>query len=1104
MKKFYILQRNALFKVCSKKTLKIMRLSIFLLFVTIFNVFGSMTYSQNARLNLDMKDATIQTVLNAIEGQSEFFFLFSSKMIDVNKKVDINVADRNITDVLDELLTGTDIKYAVRDKQILLFNKEADMSMILQQNQIAGTVTDEKGNPLPGVTVLVKGTTLGVLTDASGKYVISNPPKNAILIFSFVGMETQEISSISRMLIDVVLKEVTLGLEEVVVIGYGTQKKINLTGSVESIKGDQIVKQPVSQTSQALVGLIPGLTAIQSSGQPGEDNSTLRIRGTGSIGASNDPLVLIDGVAGDINSINPNDIDDISILKDAASASIYGSRASNGVILVTTKRAKSGKISINYSDYIGWQKVTTQRKFLGALDFLKYSGTTQAEIDKYAAGMISNPDLYPNTDWVSKLFTEHGFQQYHNLSISGGSESIKSLASISYMDQGSNIINYNYKRYNGRFNTDIKISKKIDINFDLSFNRSQTTSPSTSLSYIIEDAYRIPPIYSAVHSDGSWGDGWQGENPVAAARDGGNTTAQSNYLRGIIKVNFSPFKDLKFSVMYTPEYNDGYTSSMTKMYQTIIDWDAKTIRNYPNRNGLSQSNARSFTNNFNALATYNKTFNNHILSVLLGYEFIKYEYATFGASRQDFILDNYEVLDAGSAQTALNSGSATHSGLVSYFGRLNYSYKDKYLLEANLRSDASSRFAGGNRVGVFPSFSGGWRLSKEPFIVDLGLFSNLKLRASWGQLGNQQIGSDFPYSSSMALGSSNFLFNNVISTGATQDVLANSAIKWETTETTNFGLDAGFLNQKLTLTAEYYIRKTKDILLPLPIPLVMGLSPSIQNAGDVENKGLDFSLGWQDALGDFSYNARLNYSYVKNEVTNLSGVGPIISGNYITMVGSPIGSIYGYESIGIFQNQVAIDAASTQFGTLIPGNIQYKDQNGDGKINADDRVIIGDPFPKISYGLNLGAKYKGFDLSVYFQGVGKRNVLLQGDAAWALWNAGKIQEWQVREFWSPENTGAKFPVIAPTSAGSNDAQISSTWVFDASYLRVRNISFGYTLPKTLFKNNFVNSLRVYFSGQNLFTFDKLPQGIDPLIPNDSSGEAFPITSNYNIGIDVQF
>ena len=371
-------------------------------------------------------------------------------------------------------------------------------------------------------------------------------------------------------------------------------------------------------------------------------------------------------------------------------------------------------------------------------------------------------------------------------------------------------------------------------------------------------------------------------------------------------------------------------------------------------------------------------------------------------------------------------------------------------------------------------------------------------------MGNQQIGSDFPYASSIALGSSNFLFNNVIFTGATQDVLANSAIKWETTETTNFGLDAGFLNQKLTLTAEYYIRKTKDILLPLPIPLVMGLSPSIQNAGDVENKGLDFSLSWQDALGDFSYSARFNFSDVKNEVTNLSGVGPIISGNYITKVGSPIGSIYGYESVGIFQNQAAIDAAPTQFGTLIPGNIQYKDQNKDGKINADDRVIIGDPFPKISYGLNLGAKYKGFDLSVYFQGVGKRDVVLQDDAAWALWNAGKIQEWQVREFWSPENTGAKFPIIAATSAGSNDAQISSTWVFDASYLRVRNISFGYTLPETLFKNNFVNSLRVYFSGQNLFTFDKLPQGIDPLIPNDSSGEAFPITSTFNIGVDVQF
>jgi len=1094
-----------------KKLLLTMKLSLIIVFLSVLQVSANM-YSQ-ITVNLDVQDKSICDVLKTIEQQSQVRFFYSDDLLVIDELIDVKADNKNIISVLDDIFLKSQLTYKTYDNNLIVIAPRE----LLQQQKVTGTVTDKDGVPLPGVNVVVTGTTQGAITDIAGKYNIEVPQDARSLTFTFVGTVSQEITIGTLTQINVTMAESAIGLDEVVVIGYGTQKKVNLTGSVESIKGTQIIKQPVSQTSQALVGLTPGLTAIQSSGQPGMDYSTLRIRGTGSIGASNDPLILIDGVAGNINIINPSDIDDISILKDAAAAAIYGSRASNGVILVTTKRAKTGKLSINYSNYIGWQKPTGLPKFVGALDFLKYSGESQAVIDEYAAGIISNPDLYPDTDWVKELFTENGFQQYHNMSISGGTESIKSVASISFVDQGANIINFNYKRYNGRFNTDLKLSDKIDINFDLSFSRSLTKAPSASLTYITREVFRDPPTCSAIHSDGSWGDGWQGQNGVAAARAGGSNTQLSNYFRGVIRINYSPIKDLKFSVLYTPEYNDGYNSHFSKMYQTIVDWTTKTTRNYPSRNTLSQRNEQSFTHNFNALATYNKTFNNHYFAALLGYEFIKYEYVTFGASRQDFILQDFEVLNAGSAATALNSGSATQSGLVSYFGRLNYAFKEKYLIEANVRSDASSRFASGNRVSVFPSFSGGWRLSEESFIKDLGLFSNLKLRASWGQLGNQQIrsdipyessiaigSSDFPYASSIAIGSSNFLFNNAINTGAIQSVLANSAIKWETTETTNLGLDVGFLKQRLTLTAEYYIRKTKDILLPLPIPLVMGLSPSIQNAGDVENKGLDFSLGWRDVKGDFTYGAQLNFSDVKNKVTNLSGVGPIISGNYITEVGSPIGSIYGYESAGIFQNQAAIDEAPTQFGTLIPGNIQYKDQNGDGKINSDDRVIIGDPFPKMSYGLNLDASYKGFDLSVYFQGVGKRDVLLHQDAVWALFNAGKIQEWHVREFWSPENTAAQFPIIYATSSGSNDAQICSTWVFNASYLRVRNISFGYTIPKSVLKNISVNSLRVYFSGQNLFTFDNLPEGIDPLMPNNSNGSIFPVNKNFNIGVDVQF
>ncbi|MGC9356066.1 MAG: SusC/RagA family TonB-linked outer membrane protein, partial [Mariniphaga sp.] len=422
------------------------------------------------------------------------------------------------------------------------------------------------------------------------------------LVFSFVGMRTEEVVVGSQTVINVTMVEETIGIDEVIAVGYGTQKKINLTGSVESIEGDDLARQPVAQASQALGGLVPGLTAIQSSGQPGRDNATLRIRGIGSIGASNNPLILIDGIEGDINNIDANDILNISVLKDAASASIYGSRASNGVILITTKRAQKSTMIVNYKNYIGWQDVTTKPEFLGALDFLRHTGSTQEEIDEYAANHQANPDIYPDTDWVDLLYSENGFQQYHNLSVNGGSENIGILASLSYIDQGANIRSYGFQRYNGRFNTDITLSEKFDINFDLSFHKSKSIQPAAGLSEVVRQAYRIPPIYHAIHSDGSWGYAWNSQNPIAHVTEGGYDNNFSNYFRGILKANYNPIPELQLSMMYAPEYNDGYNKLFDRIFYTIVDWEAKTTQKMPNRNSLSQENNRSFTDNFNALA----------------------------------------------------------------------------------------------------------------------------------------------------------------------------------------------------------------------------------------------------------------------------------------------------------------------------------------------------------------------------------------------------------------------------------------------------------------------------------------------------------------------
>jgi TonB-linked SusC/RagA family outer membrane protein len=904
-------------------------------------------------------------------------------------------------------------------------------------------------------------------------------------------------------------------LGEVVVVGYGDQRRINLTGSVESIDGAAIARQPVFQASQALVGLTPGLTAIQSSSRPGADGATLRIRGTGSLGASNDPLVLIDGIQGNLNNIDPADIESISVLKDAAAAAIYGSRGSNGVILVTTKRGKEGALTVSYNTFAGWQEPQTLPSYLGAIDFLRVTKKDEASINTYQQNMASNPDKYPDTDWMNLLFSEDGFQQYHNLSVNGGTENIKLLGSISYTDQGANVVNYNFKRYSGRFNSDIKINEKFKVVFDLNFSQEQTTEPNSSLDRIFLDAYRTDPTQVAVHSDGSWGDGWSGQNPIAAANDGGLNRLQSNYFRGLMRVNYSPIRDLNVSLTFSPEYQDLFSTNFNKMYTTIVDWSSRSTRNVPDRNSLSNSNTRIFENNLIGLISYNKVFKDHQFTLLGGYEFIKNNWTQFGASRTDFIIDRLEQLNAGAETNMRNSGSATHSSLASYFSRLNYSYKDKYLFEANVRRDASSRFAPENRVSIFPSFSAGWRLTEEAFFSPLDFFTEFKLRASWGRLGNQQIGSDFPYTSNILLGASNFIYGNRIGTGAAQNVLANRGIRWETTETSNIALDAGLINNKLTFTFEYYIRTTKDILLALPVPQVVGLSAPLQNAGTVENRGMDFSMNWRDAIGQFKYSANFIFSDVKNRVMDLAGLSQIISGNSITTVGSPINSIFGFQSMGYFQNQEAINNAPRQFGALIPGNIRYVDQNTadsngdgiadspDGVINPDDRIILGDPFPRYSYALTLNADYKGFDFSILFQGVGKRDLFLQGDAIWPLYNAGKVQEWHVSDSWTPERPDAKIPVLAPTSAGSNDARATDIWVFDASYLAIRNLSIGYSFP-TLKHKLKAQNLRVYSSIQNLANFNRLPPGSNPLTPNGSSGAIFPIARAYTFGASLTF
>jgi TonB-linked SusC/RagA family outer membrane protein len=1069
-------------------------------------------------------------LFDEIENVTEFGFLFKTDQLDINRHYTLDLKKANIDQILNEVLDKNLYNYTVIDRNIVITLVDGNAPQDGKSKTVSGKVTDSSGATLPGVSVVVKGTTNGSITDTNGNYSLSNISANATLQFSFVGMKMQEIAVGGKAYINVTLVEDAIGLDEIVAIGYGTQKKVNLTGAVSTVKGEKLVLIG-TQTSQVLQGVAAGLTAIQSSGQPGQDGAQLFIRGRGSIGASNSPLILIDGVQGDINLIAVNDIASVSVIKDAASASIYGARAANGVILVTTKRAKSGEMTVNFNSDFGWQKMNNLPKFLGALDYMKYSGSTQQQIDTYAAGMKSDPDLFPDTDWVGQFFTESGFQQRYTIGVQAGTEKLKTLASLAYSDQSGNVVHFNAKRYTGRINTDFKFSKIFEIKFDVNFSQSNSIEPSPTVGgqYYPEEIssgeslvatfgqiVRIPPVYQSRYSDGSWGDGFSGRNPIAMVNDGGENKKQTNYFVGIIKADLKPLKGLNLSLTYSPTYSDILYRQFVNNVPLISDWGKKIIRYMPGRNYFTESNPRYFSQNFNFVTSYARTIDKHNFNALVGYESIINQSSSFQASRFDYILPQYQELNAGSQATAQNSGSATHNGLMSLFGRLNYAFDNKYLLEFDLRNDASSRFAPENRSAYFPGVSLGWRMSEEPFIKNLSFITNLKLRASWGRLGNQDIGSNFPYTSLMNLGGTrNYMYGTTIATGASMDDLANGNIQWETTESTDLGLDFGFFNQRLNCEFDVYSRKTYNMLLKLPIPLVVGLNASMQNAGSMQNQGFDLALSWKDKVGDFSYSAQFIVSKVKNELLDLANIGPIISGNSYSNVGLPYGLIYGYESIGIFQDAAAISAAPTQFGNLVPGNIQYKDQptidsdndgildKGDGKINSKDRVTIGNPFPELTYALNLSANYKNFDLSIAMDGVGNRDVLLLGDAVLPLYSGGKIQEWHVNEFWSPTNTSAYFPKITATSSGHNDAQPSSTWVFNASYFKVRNIALGYTLKNVSLKDIF-NNLRVYLYAQNVFTVDNLPKGIDPMIPNGSSGNMYPIPSVYGFGINLNF
>ncbi|MDL2281856.1 TonB-dependent receptor [Parabacteroides sp. OttesenSCG-928-G06] len=1078
-----------------------MRLTVILFMITIFCASATSVHSQVSHISLKLENVTLEDALNEIRQKGDYSLWYRNEEINLNKKVSLHVENKEVNQVLDNLLENENLGYIIEDKHIIIYKKEKHLTDAPQQNtrRITGTVTDQTGEPIIGANVVEKGTTNGVVTDVNGKFSLSIA-ENVTLQVTYIGYLTQEIGTGNQTTLQIVLKEDLLSLDEVVVIGYGTQRKGNIATAVSTVKSDVLQNRPLTTLGEAIQGQVPGLSIVSTS-RPGSTPS-INLRGATSLNGEGSPLILVDGVPSDFNFLNPEDVESINVLKDAASAAIYGSRAANGVLLITTKRGKLGKPTFRYNGYVGVNTPTNMPEYCSSAVYARALNEaernkgrvniwSEEDIAKFEDG--SDPNRYPNTNWLD-LAIQNSMTTRHGLEASGGTESVKYLISGSF-DHQTGVFPENYQNvFNIRSNTDIAISKKFNISFDLRYQLRKLDELNA-----LNDTYaRILSVYPTMvgyYTDGTYGyNAGFFINPLVDLFEGGHKYNNRHDALGIFKFDYEIFDGLKFTGLANANFVFSNTSSQSnKLYYkdffTQIEYVAGD-------NGLSQRRDFREYYNLQALLNYSKTFGQHSVDALLGYQQENEKSNWLSGSRSGYPTDLVWVLNAGPKDNWANDGNAEHWAISSVIGRLNYDYANKYILSASFRSDASSRFAKGSRWATFPSVAAAWRISQESFMENTKSFiDDLKIRASWGQTGAATGLGLYPSYSTITMGS--VVLNDAYIQTAQLGTIGNTELSWERTEMLNFGLDFRVLDSRLGFSGEYYIKTTKDILIGLPVPLEYGFGKPNVNIGRIRNKGWEIQATWNDKINDFSYGIMANLSDNRNEVLDLAGTGPW-KGGY-TEEGLPFKSLYGYESLGLFQSEEEAKNAPFQNSNTGAGDVRYKDQNGDNKIDANDRVVIGDRYPHYLFGININMEYKGFDLQMFFQGIGKKDVIMNDKSVRPLYDS-PIFKHQL-DYWSATNTDVKYPRILNKDDGTHNYQVSDFWKINGGYLRMKNLQIGYSVPKSVLAPTGFTRARIYVAANNLFTIDNFVPGWDPEL---SSAITYPFSRTYSIGLNVQF